>query len=182
MFARTERLLLRPGWADDAPALAQALNDQAVLRNLARVPSPYGVDDAAHFLARPDDGLPALLIFARTATAPRLVGGVGIHRDDAGAAELGYWIARPFWGLGFATEAARAMLDARHALKLGPLVASHFVDNPGSGRVLSKLGFRATGDIVQRHSVARGGASACTLYVEATEPCGSAAPLCLEAA
>ncbi len=44
MFARTERLLLRPGWLEDAPALARAIGEEAVVRNLARAPWPYGMD------------------------------------------------------------------------------------------------------------------------------------------
>ena len=67
MFARTPRLLLRPGWMEDAPALAQAIGDPAVLRNLTRVPSPYGLEDALAFLERPQDvHLPSLLAFTRT--------------------------------------------------------------------------------------------------------------------
>ena len=73
MFARTPRLLLRPGWMEDAPALAQAIGDPAVLRNLTRAPSPYGLEDALAFLERPQDvHLPSLLAFTRTHGAPRL--------------------------------------------------------------------------------------------------------------
>lgn len=105
MFARTPRLLLRPGWMEDAATLAQAIGDPAILRNLARAPSPYGLDDAQAFLALPQHPqLPRLLAFTRTQGAPRLVGGCGVHLDEDGAPELGYWIARPYWGLGFATE------------------------------------------------------------------------------
>ena len=96
MFARTPRLLLRPGWMEDAPALAGAINDPAVLRNLARVPSPYGIKDAQAFLALPHHPhMPRLLAFTRTRGAPRLIGGCGLHPDENGAPELGYWIARP---------------------------------------------------------------------------------------
>ena len=51
MFARTERLLLRPGWAEDAPALARAIGDEMIVRNLAVVPWPYSLRDAEAFLA-----------------------------------------------------------------------------------------------------------------------------------
>jgi RimJ/RimL family protein N-acetyltransferase len=93
------------------------------------------------------------------------VGTAGLGRRPDGAVELGYWIARPYWGLGYATEAARAVLDiARHSLRLNRLVAGHFVDNPASGRVLEKIGFRPTGEIVQRHSAGRGSAAPCRLF------------------
>ena len=158
MFARTERLMLRPGWPEDAPVLSRAIGDEAVVRNLARAPWPYALGDAQAFLsATPDRLLPNFLIFARTQGAPRLVGGIGLHRDDHGAVELGYWIARPYWGLGFATEAGRAVVDlAQESLRLDRLVAGHFLDNPASGHVLRKLGFVATGQMTTRASQARG--------------------------
>jgi RimJ/RimL family protein N-acetyltransferase len=157
MFARTERLMLRPGWSEDAPALSRAIGDEAVVRNLSRAPWPYALGDAQAFLhAATDPLLPQFLIFARTQAAPRLVGGIGLHRDDCGAAELGYWIARPYWGLGFATEAGRAVVElAESSLRLDRLVAGHFLDNPASGHVLRKLGFVPTGQIATRPSRAR---------------------------
>ncbi len=98
MFARTERLLLRPGWLEDAPALARAIGEEAVVRNLARAPWPYGMDEAQDFLGRPvDPAQPSFLIFARTGGAPRLVGGCGIAPSPEGPLEMGYWIARPYW-------------------------------------------------------------------------------------
>ena len=57
MFARTPRLLLRPGWMEDAPMLARTIGDPSVLRNLTRAPSPYGLDDAEAFLALPQHPL-----------------------------------------------------------------------------------------------------------------------------
>ena len=112
MFVRTPRLLLRPGWIEDAPALATAIGEEAIVRNLATAPYPYGIDDARSFLALAEDArLPRLLAFARTRGVPRLIGGCGLHRDGQGDVELGYWIGRAHWGLGYATEAARAMLE-----------------------------------------------------------------------
>jgi RimJ/RimL family protein N-acetyltransferase len=165
MFARTERLLLRPGWIEDAPALAAAIGDEAILTKLALAPSPYRLADAEAFLsAERGEDHADFLIFARTEGTPRLVGGVGLKHDEDDL-ELGYWIARPFWGLGFATEAARAVVDlARHTLRRHRLTSGHFVDNPASGNVLKKLGFKPTGDIVARHSRARGTTVATKLY------------------
>lgn len=165
MFARTERLLLRPGWAEDAPALARAIADEAVVRNLATAPWPYRQEDAEAFIAAPrDPALPSFLITERTGDAPRLIGSCGLGRRPSGAVELGYWIARAHWGQGFATEAGRALIDIARALKLPRLEASHFVDNPASGRVLDKLGFVATGLSAERYSCARGGEAMSRLY------------------
>ena len=166
MFARTESLLLRPGWAEDAQALYAAIADEAIVRNLASAPWPYSLADAEAFLAteRPAD-LPSFLLFRRTRGAPHLVGAAGLGRHPEGTIELAYWIARPFWGLGYATEAAEAIVGiARDALRLDRLVAGHFADNPASGRVLEKVGFRLTGQIAQRYSAGRGATGPCKLY------------------
>jgi len=157
MFARTERLLLRPGWAEDAPALAQAIADETIVRNLAVAPWPYSLRDAEAFLAAPRDPiLPSMLIFERTGGEAALAGSCGLGRRASGKVELGYWIARPFWGRGFATEAGTALIAIARALGLHQLEASHFLDNPASGRVLEKLGFQSTGMIAPRLSCARG--------------------------
>lgn len=157
MFARTERLLLRPGWAEDAPALAAAIADEMIVRNLATAPWPYRLRDAEAFLAQPRDPvLPSFLIFERTDSAPNLVGSCGLGRRPSGAVELGYWIARPFWGRGYATEAASALIGVARALRLETLEGSHFLDNPASARVLEKLGFEPIGITAPRMSCARG--------------------------
>lgn len=157
MFARTERLLLRPGWAEDAPALAAAIADEMIVRNLATAPWPYRLRDAEAFLAQPRDPvLPSFLIFERTDGAPNLVGSCGLGRRPSGAVELGYWIARPFWGRGYATEAGLALIGIAKALGFTQLEGSHFVDNPASAKVLEKLGFEPLGITAPRLSCARG--------------------------
>ena len=157
MFARTERLLLRPGWAEDAPALARAIADETIVRNLSSAPWPFSLRDAEAHLAAPRDPLlPSLLVFKRTDGDPLLVGSCSLGRRASGAVEFGYWISRPHWGRGFATEAGAALVDIARALGLARLEASHFLDNPASGRVLEKLGFQSTGFIAPRLSCARG--------------------------
>lgn len=168
MFARTERLLLRPPFVEDATAIARAIADEGIVRNLATAPWPYGVADAEAWVARPDHEplLPNWLMLLRTSATPRIVGGVGIHRREDDSLELGYWVARRYWGLGFATEAGQQIRATARALGLPQLTAGHFVDNPASGVVLRKLGFRPTGRIAMRHSLARGGDVACALFEE----------------
>jgi RimJ/RimL family protein N-acetyltransferase len=157
MFARTPRLLLRPGFPEDAAALAMAIADQAIVRNLTVAPWPYTLRDAEAYLAKPRDPvLPSLLIFERTAGAPRLIGSCGLGRRPSGAVEMGYWIARTHWGRGFATEACKALIDIARTLGLGTVEGSHFTDNPASGRVLEKLGFEPVGIVAPRMSCARG--------------------------
>ena len=157
MFARTPRLLLRPGFPEDALALVAAIADEAIVRNLATAPWPYRMRDAEAFLASPRDPvLPSLLIFERGDSAPQLVGSCGLGRRPSGAIELGYWIGTSFWGRGYATEAGTALVEIARALGFRQLEASHFIDNPASGRVLEKLGFQSTGLIAPRMNCARG--------------------------
>lgn len=157
MFARTERLLLRPGWPEDAPAVFEAINDQAIVRNLASAPWPYGRADAELFLSSPRPLLhPSFLIFRRTSGSPELVGSIGFGDSGEGHLEIGYWIARDHWGRGYATEAGRAVLDIAGTIGHRELQAEHFVDNPESGKVLKKLGFRSTGLVEPRYSKGRG--------------------------
>ena len=168
MFARTARLLLRPGWAEDTPALAAAIADPAIVYNLTQAPWPYTEEDARAHLARPQSAeLPDFLIVKRTRGAPQLIGGCGISLRDDGMLELGYWIARRYWGLGFATEAASAVMQIARSAGLGRIYASHFLDNPASAGVLRKLGFRPTGRTERRHSAARGEAAECALFEDA---------------
>ena len=66
-------------------------------------------------------------------------------------AELGYWIGVPYWGAGYATEGARAVMQfGFETLSLNRIFASHFSRNPASGRVLQKIGMRYEGTL-RRH-------------------------------
>ena len=166
MFARTERLLLRPSWPEDAQELHRAIDDEGIVRNLARAPWPYSIDDARMFAAAMQPTLyPNFMLMLRTDGAPRLVGSCGLGEHN-GETELGYWIARPYWGLGFATEAGRAVVRIACAIGHKRLIAGHFTDNPASGSVLRKLGFKNTGRVEQRHSLGRGLSVASALYVK----------------
>ena len=173
MFARTERLLLRPSWPEDAADLHQAIADEGIVRNLASAPWPYAAADALDFATQEHDPLyPAFLLMLRTHGAPRLIGSCGISKYD-GCVELGYWISRPYWGLGFATEASRAVINIARTIGHKKLIASHFTDNLASGNVLRKLGFRNTGKTASRHSNGRREAMTCALYEKALDDAGS---------
>lgn len=158
MFARTKRLTLRPGWPEDAAAIAHAIGHEEVVTKLSRVPWPYDEAKAAEWLATPRarDNV-ALSILAHEDATPRLVGGIGIHpAEDMDGHELGYWLTPDAWGCGYATEAGRAVLGiAQYAMGLKGLRSRHYVDNPASGNVLRKLGFRPMGRM-KTYSLARG--------------------------
>lgn len=156
MFARTERLLLRPVWNEDATALVQAICDEAIVRNLANAPWPYTIEDAQHFIAIDHDKrIPNFMVIRRTNGKSELIGSCGLTQMHD-TIEIGYWIARNHWGLGYATEAAKAVLDIAYSLGHKQIHAGYFTDNPASGHVLRKLGFLRSGPIVPRFSKGRG--------------------------
>lgn len=164
MFARTERLLLRPSWPEDASAIHSAIADEGIVRNLASAPWPYTACDAAAFAAlQHSEHYPNFMLMLRTDGAPKLIGSCGLGERD-GEAELGYWIAREYWGQGFAAEAAKAVVGVAKALGHRKLVAGHYTDNPASGRVLRKVGFRPLGRVEQRYSAGRGREVSCALF------------------
>ncbi len=148
----TERLTLRPLRAEDAPALHRLVNDWEVVRMLSRLPFPYPRTLADEFIAAAGRGLAEgsefnLAITGHEGEAEMLVGVVGLRlQRERGAASLGYWIGRRFWGHGVAREAAGRLARWGLAnLDVERLVASVSVDNPASAAVLFQVGFRETG-------------------------------------
>ncbi|MBY0344399.1 MAG: GNAT family N-acetyltransferase [Sphingomonadales bacterium] len=153
MFHRSERLFLRPAFPEDCGAILAGIGEESIVRNLARAPWPYTMDDARNFAALPQDQ--RLPHFVVTVPGNGVIGSAGMGEHE-GEPELGYWIAREHWGRGYATEAAGAVLRIARTLGHRRVVAGHFTDNPASGRVLRKLGFIPTGRPGKRFSLARG--------------------------
>jgi RimJ/RimL family protein N-acetyltransferase len=151
----TERLVLRPSRGSDREAMARGLNDAGVARMLARVPWPYTLADADRFLAMAaaED---ARHNFTRIIERDgRAIGCISLGEMPR-VVELGYWLARDSWGVGLATEAARALIaHAFDALGLRLVRSGVFADNAASLRVQVKLGFRPVGRSLRR-SLARG--------------------------
>lgn len=150
-----ERVTLRRPRPADAQHVFQGMNDFDVVKNLSRAPWPYTLYDAVSWLEGVENGGPQRMAYPfAIVTGDRQIGTVGIS-DHGETVELGYWLARDFWGLGYATEAARLAVGfAFTHLQLDELKAGHFVDNAASGHVLTKLGFAYT-HIVARFSKAR---------------------------
>ena len=162
----TERLVLRTAVPADAVYIADRINDYDIARMGTRIPFPYGVEDAQTFLADRVKADPLRdRLFLIEHRAHGLAGALGFHEpittwSETGCAlgpELGYWLARTFWGRGLATEAVqRALAWAREEWGVRAVTAGHFADNQPSGRVLEKAGFLYTGEIQHRFSLARG--------------------------
>lgn len=160
---KTERLELRLPELDDAPDLARLSGDYDVAKNTSRIPSPYPVLAAEMWILSTRAGYRPGRSIALTATRNgQVAGGGGIfkRRPDAHW-EIGYWIAKPFWGQGLATEMGEALIRfAIDDMGAERIIAGHNADNPASGRVLEKLGFAYDGREEPSWSMARLGKAA----------------------
>ncbi len=142
----TARLKLRPYSDADIADLLPLIGGREVAATTLRIAHPYTEQDARDFLAFTHEaGKIWLAITSRQDS--RQIGGVGLRVDEQHQhAELGYWLGAPYWGQGYATEAAREMLRyGFEDLGLHRIFASHFKHNPASGRILRKLGMRHEG-------------------------------------
>ena len=165
---RTARLVLRAPAATDAVPLARLADDFDVARMTTRMPHPYALADAEAFLGRVEVADPALEITWTVADAASdaPLGVLGFFTDGGFAPELGYWLGRPAWGRGLASEAVIAAVGWFDANWRRPcLLAGCFTDNPASGRVLEKAGFLPTGVVASRASLARGAAHPCREFI-----------------
>ena len=159
---RTRRLELRPLHVADASRLALLAGDYDVASMTGSIPHPYNERMAGEWIASAQRGEEGV-VFAISHTGV-LIGCTGYRARAKDHAEMGYWLGKPFWGQGFATEAVEAVI--RHAFETGGfeyLIAGHFSDNPASKRVIQKLGFVPLGNET-RECAARGSETACVTY------------------
>lgn len=146
----TERLILRPFTLSDAPEVTPLINDYEIAARTLTIPHPYEEETAREWIATHRDAFAEgkLAIFAVTLKKDgRIIGAVGLDIvRDHGRAGLGYWFGRDYWGMGYATEAAGAMVEfGFNVLMLNKIHAEHFTDNPASGNVLKKIGMQYEG-------------------------------------
>lgn len=139
---KSARLTYRKLVSADAPRVAEMAGDWEVASMTARIPYPYSTASAAEWIGglSPSEFVRGIL---RDGT---LIGATGYFPAADGSAEIGYWIGHPYWGQGYATEAAEALV--RHSFRVAGfrrLTCCHFADNLRSARVIEKLGFRMTG-------------------------------------
>ncbi len=164
---KTQRLTLRAPGKADIERVAAFCGDRDVARMTTRMPAPYTRNHAEDFVARCGaQDRSRDNTFAIELANEGLIGVIGMFTTADGQVELGYWIGRPYWGLGYATEATRGALDwARSAWRKRYVVAGHFADNDASGRVLVKAGFLYTGVVEHKPSIARGEPAATRMMV-----------------
>ena len=128
---KTARLHLRPVAAADQAFVVDTMNDLAVSGWLSSVPHPYAVADFDHFLTQ-------IATPGRVFAIDDEVGFAGVVGLDV---EFGYWLTPRSQGLGYATEASRALLAGFFAANDLAVLSGYFEGNTLSARVLTKLGF-----------------------------------------
>jgi len=150
----TERLTLRLFQPEDAPAVQQLVGAYEVALNTLSIPHPYPAGAAAEWIAANEKSFEEgktinLGIFVRD--TGEVAGSIGlVLKPEHDKAEIGYWIGVPYWGRGYATEAARAIIDyGFRERNLNRIDAGHFGRNPSSGRVMQKVGMQYEGRLRQ---------------------------------
>ena len=147
---RTERLILRALELSDAPRIQQLAGEREVAFNTMNIPHPYPDGDAEEWIASQDakreQGSVNFAI-----DDGELVGGIGLRvQREFERAEIGYWIGKPFWGRGYATEAAGAIIRyGFEELKLNRIYAGYFSRNEKSAHVMIKNGMKYEGTLRQ---------------------------------
>jgi RimJ/RimL family protein N-acetyltransferase len=173
LVIRAPGVLLRPWRPEDASWLAHYANNPRVSAGMRDAfPSPYTLEDACSFIAMAARPSPGILL--AITVQEKAVGGIGIRMlDDVhrGTAEIGYWLAEPFWGKGIGTEAVRALVPvAFERTGARRIQAGIFSDNPASMRVLEKSGF--VREAVHRNAIIKhGNVMDEVLYVRLREDC-----------
>ena len=151
----TERLILRPFTLADAPRVQQLAGDPAIAATTLTIPHPYenGVAETwiATHQAEFDQQIGVTFAITLKDTG-ELAGAISLLdiRTDFQRAELGYWVGKPYWGCGYAPEAATPIIEyGFKQCQLQRIFAHHFADNPASGRVMEKAGMRYEGTLRQ---------------------------------
>ena len=157
----TPRLALRRFREGDLDSVFILVSDLAVAKWTARIPHPYERNMAEEWFRAGerlwDEGR-SLTLAVTLRDGGTVIGAASLEiEDEAGRAELGYYLGRPYWGRGFMTEAAGAILTyGFETLGLSTVHADAFTENDASARVLKKLGFVENGpDLLE--APARGG-------------------------
>lgn len=136
----TSRLVLRPARPDDAPHYALAMGEFAVARWLTPMPWPFTLAMATDWLRQAQHHTPEQAMFIIDRPGHGLIGCIGMQQ------ELGFWVARPYWGRGYAKEAAIAFLDWYFATsKSDAIQSSAQGTNTASLAMKARLGFQEIG-------------------------------------
>lgn len=145
----TARLRLRRLVPDDAAPVVALLDDWDVVRTTSNIPFPYQRPMADEFIGQVTEQMSegrALVFAIEERLSGQLIGCVGATLHSPDTAELGYWIGRPWWNQGFATEAVRRTLRVLFDnFSMARVWAAVLPDNKASLKVLTKVGLHHQG-------------------------------------
>lgn len=135
---------LRPWTYNDLESLVKHANNYEIAKNMTdKFPFPYSIENGKNFIEFATKDFPSHILAIEI--NGQAVGGIGIHPQtdiQCKNAELGYWLAEPFWGQGIITKAIAQMLDyGFKTWDINRIFARPFGTNIGSQRVLEKAGF-----------------------------------------
>lgn len=153
---QTPRLLLSPLRESDIPLIVRYAGDPAVAGPTLNIPHPYERAAAEGWIKATKEGMEAgeqYTLAIRQPTDEALLGAVGLTLVPRHArAALGYWLARPFWGQGYMTEAVGEMIRfGFEELDLNKIYATHLIENPASGRVMQKNHMIKEGELLEHY-------------------------------
>jgi RimJ/RimL family protein N-acetyltransferase len=148
----TERLFLTELEAGDIPQIVEYAANKSISEYTLNLPHPYSEKDAVYWINLSNQGLKnrTNYIFAiRLKSSNEFIGGIGLTVEQKFfRAEIGYWIAEPFWNKGYATEATKSIIEfGFNRLELNKLTSSHLEKNPASGKVMVKCGMTKEGEL-----------------------------------
>lgn len=141
----TENLILSDLEEGDLPFVVEYLQEKIFSELTSNIPYPYSHEDAKFWLemSRKAFGNGSGFTFAIRSKEERIMGAIGIHDRGDDKAELGYWLAVPFWNKGYVTEAALAVVEfGFKELGYNKIFATHFPHNPSSARIMQKIGMK----------------------------------------
>lgn len=151
---QTQRLILRPFTLADAPDVQRLAGDREIAATTLLIPHPYEDGMAEEWIKTHPTGFQegtGICFAIALRETEELCGAIGlrIHKINRNA-ELGYWVGKPYWGRGYCTEAARAIVQyGFEVLGLHRIYSSHFSNNLASGRVMQKIGMSHEGCLRQ---------------------------------
>jgi RimJ/RimL family protein N-acetyltransferase len=154
---KTKRLVLRPLKILDVKGIVENVNDFEVSKWLLVVPYPYAIKDAKEWIKNTQETWrkrekESYTFGIELKSEKKVIGGIGLHHVDtySGYAEIGYWLGAKYHKKGYGSEALGAMIDfSFNKLKLRRLEAGVFTENPSSGKLLEKFGFKKEGVRIQ---------------------------------
>ena len=150
----TERLILRPLTSDDSKRIEEMAGDYEVAKSTLSIPYPYPEGSAIHFIEsmlNAEKNKKIVMFGLTERDSNLLIGLINLNlSDNHKRGELAYWIGKQYWGKGYGTEAAKALIKyGFNHLHLNRIFAASFTSNPGSWRIMEKVGLKYEGTLKQ---------------------------------